>query len=69
MLVHSDARSESGDRPGREVARRAGIGAPAYGGSVIVGALRWERWVLFNADVGSVEAVKAKKGRGRSEQN
>lgn len=29
----------------------------------------WERWVLFNADVGSVDAVKATKGRGCSEQN
>ena len=42
MLVPSDARSEGGDLLRSEVVRRAGIGVGAYGGSVIVRALRWE---------------------------
>ena len=33
------------------------------------GASLCERWVLFNADLGPVDAVTATKGRGRSEQN
>ena len=39
MLAYSDARSEAGDLLGSKVVRRGGIGAPAYGGSVIVRAL------------------------------
>ena len=69
MLAYSDARSEAGDLLGSKVVRRRGIGAPACGGCVIAGALGWERWVLFNADLGLVDAVAATKGRGRSEQN
>ena len=69
MLAYSDARGEAGDLLGSKVVRRGGIGAPACGGCVFVGALRWERWVLFNADLGPVDAVTATKGRGRSEQN
>ena len=50
------------------------LAAKLFGGEVSVrqlaeGASLWERWVLFNADLGPVDAVTATKGRGRSEQN
>ena len=50
------------------------LAAKLFGGEVSVRQLAesaslWERWVLFNADLGPVDAVKAAKGRGRSEQN
>ena len=50
------------------------LAAKLFGGEVSVrqlaeGASLWERWVLFNADLGPVDAVTAAKGRGRSEQN
>ena len=64
MLVHSDVRSESDDLLGCEVVRRAGIGATAYGGSIIVGALRWECWVLFNVDVGPSRQCNGYKRQG-----
>ena len=64
MLAYSDARSEAGDLFGSKVVRRTGIGEVLTFRHCAEGVSLWERWVLFNVDVGSSRRCNGYKRQG-----